>query len=75
MRVTCPKCLGVIDVVVTERSLSKLRWGSNDLETLASKCLEWQDPANAEAKDRLSCSTLDSEVVRAMAQGARSAKR
>lgn len=68
MEVTCPKCGAKIDAVITDVSPHKFRWGSNDLQTLAGKCQEWLDPANAAAAARLSCSAMESAVVSALAR-------
>ena len=67
MKVTCPKCGATIDAIITGPGHDRFRWGTNDLPNIIDQCHEWLDPANAEAKARLSCSTMDAAVVDALA--------
>jgi hypothetical protein len=67
MKVTCPKCCASIRAVVTAVGPDRFRWGTNDLPSLIGKCLAWRDPVNAEAANRMSCSTIEAAVIDALA--------
>jgi hypothetical protein len=66
MRITCPKCKATIEIEVTAFELNRFRWGTNDFPKIASQCLEWQDPTNADAKARNECGALDTAVIEAI---------
>lgn len=67
MEVTFPKCRATIEVTVTHRSPT--RFGVNDWSNLETSCQEWKDPANADAKARGSCKTMDRAILDAIEIG------